>query len=111
MPVSALPKASRGHSPDRVADIIGDKQRARLVDGDADGATARVTFVVEEAGDDILRFAARLAARERHEHDLISVERAAIPASMLTDESAATIFLRQALARVEGKTERRDMRG
>ena len=50
-------------APDRIADVVGDQQRAGLVDRDADRAAARLAVGVEEAGDDVLGLAARMAVR------------------------------------------------
>jgi NAD(P)-dependent dehydrogenase (short-subunit alcohol dehydrogenase family) len=61
--VAPLLRACRRHAPDRVADVVGDQQRALLVDRDADRAALRLALVVEEAGQHVLRLARRLAVR------------------------------------------------
>ncbi len=44
---------------------------------------------VQEAGDDVLGFAARTPAAERHENDLVAVEAWPVPTAMFADEGAA----------------------
>ena len=48
-----LLRASRcaGDTPDRVADIVGDQQRAVLADGDADGAALGLVVGADEAAE------------------------------------------------------------
>jgi hypothetical protein len=38
--------ARRGNPPDGVADIVGDQKGAGFIDGEPDGTTARLIFIV-----------------------------------------------------------------
>src|SRR5579872_1236350 len=98
------------HAPDRIADIVGDQQRARFVDGKPDGTSARVILVVKKSGYDILRHTAWLAIAEGYEHDLVAVEHFPVPAAMLAHECAAGIGFRQVRPGVERKPQRSDVR-
>ena len=55
--------SSGADAPNRIADVIGDQQRAGLVDRQPDRPSARMSVCIEEAGDDILGFAVRMARR------------------------------------------------
>ena len=63
-------------------------------------------FVVEEAGQHVLRRARGLAVRERHEDHLVAGARLAIPRAVLADEGAAGHLGRKQIAGVEGEPER-----
>src|SRR5689334_9452454 len=86
---AATPQCDRGacrsagrDPPHRVADVVGDDQRAGAIDGHADRASARVA-ALEEAGDEVDRRARGTAVLEANEHDLVTVEVGAIPAAVL----------------------------
>src|SRR6185503_1093170 len=78
----------RADAPDHVADVIGDEQRAALVDGDADRAAHGVAVLVDEAAEHFHRHAVRLAVAEGHEDDVVAAERLAVPRAVLADEGA-----------------------
>jgi hypothetical protein len=59
-----------------------------LADGQPDRPSAGLFIRVQEAGDDVF-FAARTAAAERHENDLVAVEAWPVPTAMFADEGAA----------------------
>src|SRR5947209_12333430 len=96
----------RCDAPDRIADVVGHQQRARLVDADADRAALGVAAVVEESGQDVLRLAGRLAVGEGYEDDLVAGAELAIPRAVLADEGAIRHRFRKQLAGVEGEPER-----
>src|SRR5689334_5302071 len=85
------------HAPDGVPDVVGDQEGAGLVDCHRDRPAARFAVRIEESRYDILGLAVRTAAAERHEDDLVAVELIAVPAAVLADEGAATVFLRKAV--------------
>jgi hypothetical protein len=64
----------------------------------------------QEAGDDVLGFAARTPATERHENDLVAVEAWPVPTAMFADEGAAAVLLGKTVRRVESKPQRSDVR-
>ena len=80
--------ASGCHTPKRIPDVIGNQQGTGLVDGQPDRPSAGLFIRVQEAGDDVF-FAARTAAAERHENDLVAVEAWPVPTAMFADEGAA----------------------
>ena len=59
-------------SPDGVADVVRDDQRAALLDGDADRTPARLA-VLHEAGHEIDGLAGGMTVLERDEHDAVAV--------------------------------------
>ena len=59
--------------PNRIADIVGDEEGTGIVKRDADWVSPGLV-AVEEAGDKILRLAARTAIREGHEYDFATVD-------------------------------------
>ena len=81
--------ASGCHTPNRIPDVIGNQQGTGLVDGQPDRPSAGLFIRVQEAGDDVLGFAARTPAAERHENDLVAVEAWPVPTAMFADEGAA----------------------
>ena len=87
-----------GDAPNSIADVISDQKRAGLVEGEANGTTARLSLRVKKIGDDILGLAIGTPAVEGHEHDLVAVEGRPVPTSVFADKSAAAVFLRQAVA-------------
>src|SRR5579871_616884 len=95
----------RRDPPDRVADIVGDEQRAAFVDRNADGTAVGLAIGIEKAGENVAWLAGRFAAFERHENDLIAGERLAVPRAVLADEGAIRHLLRKQGAGVEGKPE------
>src|SRR3954462_7459206 len=76
-------------SPNGVADIVGDDQRAGAVHRHSDRASARLAFAVQEPGDEIHRSANRASSSEADEYDLVAVELGAVPAAVLADERSA----------------------
>src|SRR3984893_17460455 len=81
--------ASGRHTPNRIPDVIGNQQGTGLVDGQPDPLSPGPFIRVQEAGDDVLGFAARTSAAERHENDLVAVEACPVPTAMFADEGAA----------------------
>ena len=81
-----------------------------LVDGQPDRPSAGLFIRVQEAGDDVLGFAARTPAAERHENDLVAVEAWPVPTAMFADEGAAAVLLGKTVRRVESKPQRSDVR-
>jgi hypothetical protein len=82
----------RRHAPDHVANVVGDEERAPLIDGDPDRAAQRSVARIEETAEDIDGRALRLAAVERNEYDFVAAVDLAIPRSVLTDEHAVAEF-------------------
>src|SRR4051812_2891493 len=78
--------AGRRDAPDCVADIIGDQQRARLIDRKANRPAAGLIVAVKETGHNVLCNAVRLSVLEGHEDNLVAVQGLTVPAAMLTDE-------------------------
>src|SRR6185295_2019950 len=70
--VSAVPSGV-SDPPNGVADIIGEDQCARAVDGDADRAAASLAVGPDEAGDEIVRQSDRPAAGEPNEHYAVAI--------------------------------------
>ena len=68
-----LSTARGDDSPDGVAHVVGDDERATVLDGDAHRAAARVA-VLQEAGHEIDGLARRDAIVKRNEDDRIAVE-------------------------------------
>src|SRR4051795_3737512 len=97
-------------SPHRIADVVGENQRAGAIDRHPNRPAPRLPFIVEEAGHEIDRRADRPAAGEADEHHAIAVELVAVPAAVLADEGTAVEHRREAVAGVEGEPERRDVR-
>src|SRR5580658_10517257 len=102
-------RGARGHAPDAVADVVGDEQRAALIDGDADRTAARVAVAVEESGEDVDRLARRTSDREGHEDDLVAAGGTAVPGAVLADEHAACESRAELGAAGEDEAQRRDM--
>lgn len=102
--------ASGCHTPNRIPDVIGNQQGTGLVDGQPDRPSAGLFIRVQEAGDDVLGFAARTPAAERHENDLVAVEAWPVPTAMFADEGAAAVLLGKTVRRVESKPQRSDVR-
>src|SRR6202035_81008 len=87
------------------------KTRAPCLAGrNPDRPPAGLFIRVQEAGDDVLGFAARTPAAERHENDLVAVEAWPVPTAMFADEGAAAVFLGKTVRRVESKPQRSDVR-
>ena len=74
------------HTPNRIPDVIGNQQGTGLVDGQPDRPSAGLFIRVR---DDVLGFAARTPAAERHENDIVAVEAWPVPTAMFADEGAA----------------------
>ena len=102
---------SRRDAPDRVADVVGDQQRAARVDARRrPGGRARCRRSSRKPVSTSSGVPRRPAARERHEDHLVAARRLAVPRAVLADERAAAIALRQQLAVVEREPERRGVR-
>src|SRR5271165_954314 len=85
---SSDPSLSR-HPPDHVADVVGDQERAVRAESHSDRPSVGRSLVWrKEARDDIARRSGRTAVGERHEHNLVAGERAAVPGAMLADRHA-----------------------
>lgn len=79
--------AVRGsNAPDHIAGIISNKERTRTVDPQTDRASFRL-IALDEARDDILRFAGWLAMLEWHVHHLVAVEAVAVPTAVLATKA------------------------
>lgn len=89
-------------TPDLVADVIGNQQRAIFVDGQPDRPATGLVLGVQKAGHDILCHPIGMPIFERHEDHLVAIQRGPIPTAMLADERTALIDLRQRAAGVEG---------
>ena len=85
------------HPPHHISPVIGDEQRAIGGDGDADRAAidGGVSRIGDEAGQEVLRIAARLIVLEGHEDDLVAVEARAVPRAVQADERAVAVLLRK----------------
>jgi hypothetical protein len=99
---------SIGSATRRIANVIGDQQGTGLVKCHCNGPATRLAGV-HKAGDDVLRHAAGVTIRERHEDNFVAIELPPIPAAVLADEGAAAICVGEFGARIEGKAERSDM--
>ena len=64
-----------------------------------------VVVRIEEASDDVLRWAGRFAIPEGDEDHLVAVEGSSIPAAVLSDEGAALIGRRKIVAGRHGKSQ------
>src|ERR1700686_3746011 len=95
---------SRRHPRHRVSEILSGQQCSGPIDGGASRPPVRLILRVDEAGDDVLGLAARLSAAEGHDHHLVTVEGAAIPAAVLAHEGATAAVLGKAGAGVHGGT-------
>src|SRR5216683_2408067 len=95
----------RRHAPHRVADIVGDQERALLVDLDADRTALGFALVVEEAGQHVLRRARRLAVGERHKNHLVAGAGFSVPGAVLADEGTIGHLGWKQIAGVEGQSE------
>src|SRR5258708_845791 len=83
-PRSAL--ALAGDAPDHIADIVRDQKRTVGTEGYPDRPSIGLALVrCEEARQDIARRTCRASVRERHEDDLVTAQRAAIPGAVLPD--------------------------
>src|SRR5690349_4323713 len=71
---SATSRSRIADPPDRIADIVGDDQRARAVDRNANGTSVRLPFSIQEAGHEIERPAGGLASGEANEDHPVAVE-------------------------------------
>src|SRR4051794_20286291 len=96
-------------TPDRVADIVGNQQRARLVDCDANRAAVRFFVGPKEASQHVDRLPGWFAIGEWHEDNLIAAERLTVPRTVLSDERAVAELFGQLRAAREGQAERRDV--
>src|SRR3569833_3833224 len=77
------------HTPDAVADIGGDQERAVRAERNADRAAVGDALVGrQEARQDVARRTRRPAVLERDEHDLVARELAASPGAVLADRHA-----------------------
>ena len=65
---------------------------------------------IQESSDHIFSLSPRVATRERHENNLVTVEFRAIPTAVLSDECSAAIPIGETRPGVEGETERRNVR-
>src|ERR1700712_1018975 len=78
---------------------------------DADRAALRFVIGIDETGQDILRTAGRFSfRREWHEDHLIAAAWIPVPRSVLTDERAVFVIVREQPAGVEGEPKRRGVR-
>src|SRR5687767_7988784 len=69
-------------APYHIANIVGDKKGALLVDFDAHGPTVSVTVLVDEARQDVDRLSFGLSVLKGDENNLVTTERRAIPGAM-----------------------------
>jgi hypothetical protein len=73
------------YAPDCVANVVGDEQRATLVDRDANWATHRFAALIQKARDDIDRRGCRFSILEWNENHLVATRRFSIPGTVLSD--------------------------
>src|SRR5262249_56024830 len=71
--------AGIGDTPDRAAAILGDKQRAILADGHADGPAPHCSVVDDESGDEILVLTGWHTVLYDQPNDLVAGALGAIP--------------------------------
>src|SRR6185437_5498983 len=109
-PATTVRKAlAARHPPDDVAGVVGDEQRLVRPDADADRAAVGERLIGrQEAGEDVARRPGRPAGLERHVHDAIAGERAAVPRAMLADDHAIA-EARQRVRRHPAQAERGGM--
>src|ERR1700730_255705 len=111
--IRALGRRSRRriprNAPHRIADVVSDQQRARLIDSDSNRPPQRLAVLVDKTGKDVDRQSRGVAVAERHENHLVSAQRLAVPRSVLADEDAAAVGIRQCATDVEGQPKRSGM--
>src|SRR6202011_5735654 len=84
---SALPLAR--YAPDHIANIVRHQNGAVGTECYPDRSSKGLPLVrCEETRKNVSRWAGRASVRERHEHDLVATERAAIPGAVLADGHA-----------------------
>src|SRR5688500_5842778 len=71
------------HAPDDVADVVGDEQRAALVDHDSDWAAEGLAVGADEAAQHLDRVARRFSGGEGHEDHVVAATRLAVPGAVL----------------------------
>src|SRR6202022_194313 len=96
--------------PHGVWEVVRYQQSAGPIDCQTNRPSARLIVGIEEAGDDVLRRAAGLSAAKRHEHYLVAVKRASIPASVFADERTAAVVCGKVGACVHRYTQWRHVR-
>src|SRR6267142_5643828 len=101
---------SMADAPDRAVAVLGDQQRAVMGDGDPDRASPDLAVIDDEAGDEILVFARRLAVLEADTNDLVAGPLRTVPRAMLRGEGVAAIVRRKIVSLVEGQSERGGVR-
>src|SRR4051812_26636662 len=75
-------------APDLVARIIGDENRAALVDGHTYRAPLRIVVTIEKPGQQHLRLPHRLSVPERNEQHAVAAAWNAVPGAMLCHDHA-----------------------
>ena len=105
-----LPGGCGRHTPDDVADIICDQQRAGLVDCDAHGTPPCLVVRADKAGEYIFGCTLWLSIPEGNENNLVAAARIAIPRPVLANESSTAILLTEQRGRVECQPQRGRMR-
>ena len=112
MPVGGLVRrfARVGHAPDGPRTVIGHHQRPILGDGHADGAAPHVAVFGDEAHQEVLELAGRLAVPHRHSDDLVADTAGPVPRAVLGREGVVVVLGREFVAVVEREVERGHVR-
>src|SRR6476661_2549980 len=96
-------------TPDGIAHIVGDQQRAIARNLDTD-RTAERLIVADKAGEDVDRHSVRLCAAEGHENHLVTALRDAVPRTVFAEECPLCKAWPELLAGAECKSQRGDVR-
>ena len=100
---------SRRDPPDTVARIVGDQQGALAIHREADGPSPCFVAVDQEAVHHVLWRPRRSAVGERHVNDLVAIQDAAIPTSVLADKGASAVVRRQVCPGVKDQPQWRNV--
>ena len=72
----------RSHTPDAIADIIRNQNCPSRIHDDTDRPTKSVSFVVQEAREEVLWLTLGFAVFEADEHDFVSTRLLSVPGTV-----------------------------